>query len=77
MPPTSCNSQTIKIEESGLKALEMEIEPSAVETLGEETRSGLVTLPFPRASQTRKGMTSNCVEQTLLLDRMDPRRLKQ
>ena len=57
-----------KIEEAVSNVLETEIAPSGVERSDEETWSKLVALPFLNVSQTMKVMTSNHMEQMLLLD---------
>ena len=55
---------------------EVETVPSHVVALDEETRAKLVKLPKTKVSQTRIGIISTCMEQMVLLDQIDPRRLK-
>ena len=64
------------MEEAGASVLEVEIVPTPVATLDEATRAKFVKLPNPKVTQTRTGMMSTCMEQMVLLDQIDPRRLK-
>ena len=59
------------MEESRENAFEIEIAPSAVVVLDEETRPKLVKLSRPTFSQIRKGTTSNYMDQMLLLHQMN------
>ena len=65
------------MEEAGSNVLEIETAPSADETLDKYTWSNLVALTCPKVSQTRKGAASNHTEQMIILDQIEPWRLKQ
>ena len=56
------------MEEAGSNAFEVEIEPSPVVALYDETRTNLVKLPRPKVSQIRKGTMSTCIGKMILLD---------
>ena len=49
------------MEEAGSNTFEVEIAPSTVEELDEETRDKLMKLPRPKLSQIRKGIMSTCM----------------
>ena len=48
----------MRIKEAGSNALELEIVPTLVATLDEETRAELVNLPKPTVAQKRTGIIS-------------------
>ena len=50
---------------------------SDTESLDEETRPKLAVLPMPKFCATRKGFTSNLIDQMTLLEQTCPQRLKQ
>ena len=64
------------MDEVGSSTIEAEEEPSPSVALDEETRAKLLKLLRLKVPQARKGATSTCVGEMLLLDQMHLRRLK-
>ena len=76
MTPTTHKSHTLNNGRSCGKSIEVEIANVYVETLDEATRAKLVNSPKPKVAYARTGEISTCMDQMVILDYMDPRRLK-
>ena len=60
------------MEEAASNACDVEEAPSSNERSDEKTRTNLAALQLPKVFTTRNGAVSNCAEQTMLLEQMEP-----
>ena len=64
------------MEGEGVNMFQVETEPAPDVALGKVTRAKQMNLPKPKVSHASAGIISNFMTQMVLLDQMDPRRLK-
>ena len=64
------------MEEVASNSCDMEEASSTNENLDGETRTKLVACPLSKVSTTRKEISFNLMEHMMILEHMDPRRLK-
>ena len=66
----------LTMEEAGVRKFEVETASTPVSILDEVIRAKILNLTKSKVAQTRTGMVSTLMSQMVLLDQIDPRRLK-